>query len=145
MNLGLGANGPRSQRAPFQPEFRFQKGYRHSMFVYLFITFWCCHVACGLLAPWRGKEHAPHAVEGWSLNPQTTREVPKKQNHSDALKDDAKIPWGLEIPSRSPKSIKLPPTLELKHFTLYVRFWKLAVWVSCQWWFYKSAYLSSLS
>ena len=42
------------------------------LFIYLF-----CHVSCGILVPRPGVQPAPPAVEAWSLNHWTTREVPK--------------------------------------------------------------------
>ena len=49
------------------------------LYFYLFIYFWPCHTACGMrgiLVPRLGIEPAPPAVEGWSLNHWTAREVP---------------------------------------------------------------------
>ena len=42
----------------------------------LFLIFWPHHAACGILVPWPGIEPAPPAVEAWSLNYWTAREVP---------------------------------------------------------------------
>ena len=43
---------------------------------YLFSIFWPCCMACGILVPWPGIEPMSPAVEAWSLNNWTTREVP---------------------------------------------------------------------
>ena len=50
------------------------------------IYFWPRHMACGILVPWLGIEPAPPALEAWSLNHWTAREVPffffkKNQGH----------------------------------------------------------------
>ena len=53
------------------------------MWLYTWITwesfsfFWTCHVACGILVSRPGIEPTFPALEGWSLNHWTTREVPK--------------------------------------------------------------------
>ena len=47
-------------------------------FIYLFLFFWSCHAACGILVPWPGIKPVPHAVEEQSLNHWTTREVPSR-------------------------------------------------------------------
>ena len=44
-------------------------------FIYLFI--WASTHACGILVPQPGIEHVPPAVETWSLNHWTAREVPE--------------------------------------------------------------------
>ena len=38
--------------------------------------FWPCHTTYGILVPWPGIKPLPPAVEAWSLNHWTTREVP---------------------------------------------------------------------
>ena len=38
--------------------------------------FWPCHTSCGILVPWSGIKPLSPAVEAWSLNHWTTREVP---------------------------------------------------------------------
>ena len=38
--------------------------------------FWLHHMVCGTLVPWHGIEPASLALEAWSLNHWTTREVP---------------------------------------------------------------------
>ena len=38
--------------------------------------FWPYHATCGLLVPWLGIEPTPSALETWSLNIRTVREVP---------------------------------------------------------------------
>ena len=43
--------------------------------IYLFI-FWLCRAACGILVPQPEVKPATPAVEAWSLNHWTTREVP---------------------------------------------------------------------
>ena len=43
---------------------------------YLFILFWPCHTACGILVPQPGIKPMPPAVEAWSRNHWTTGEVP---------------------------------------------------------------------
>ena len=46
------------------------------LFVCLFVwSFWPYHTGCGILFPWPGIEPAPPAVEAWSLNHWTPREV----------------------------------------------------------------------
>ena len=45
-------------------------------FIY-FIFFWPCPTACGILVPPPGIEPAPPALEAWSLNHWTAREVPR--------------------------------------------------------------------
>ena len=40
--------------------------------------FWLCHPACTILVPQPGIEPVSPAVEVWSLNHWTTREVPKQ-------------------------------------------------------------------
>ena len=47
---------------------------RHNLF------FWPHHMACGILVSQPGIEPEPLAVEGRSLNPWTTREVPRRHN-----------------------------------------------------------------
>ena len=42
---------------------------------YLFIYFWPCSAACGILVPWPGIEPAPSAVKARSPNHWTTREL----------------------------------------------------------------------
>ena len=42
-----------------------------------FFFFWPHHTACGTLVPRPGIEPVPPAVEAWSLNHWTPREVPK--------------------------------------------------------------------
>ena len=43
-----------------------------------FFFFCPCHVACrGIPAPWPGTELVPPAVEAWSLNHWTAREIPR--------------------------------------------------------------------
>ena len=44
--------------------------------LFSFSFFWLCHAACGILVPLPGIEPAPPAVEAWSLNHWTAREVP---------------------------------------------------------------------
>ena len=39
-------------------------------------SFWLCHPACGILVPWPGIEPMHPAMEVWSLNHWTAREVP---------------------------------------------------------------------
>ena len=39
-------------------------------------SFWLCHPACGILVPWPGIEPMHPAMEVWSLNHRTAREVP---------------------------------------------------------------------
>ena len=46
------------------------------MTVCLFIYFWLCHGACRILVPQPGIEPMAPAVEAWSLNLWTAREVP---------------------------------------------------------------------
>ena len=46
----------------------------HHIPAYYFFFFW--HAACGILVPQPGIEPVPAAMEGWSLNHWTTREVP---------------------------------------------------------------------
>lgn len=65
----------------------------------------------------------------------------KKQNLFDALRMTKYV--GLKMSSGSPNSIQLNPTLGLKHFTLYVSFWRLAFCVSYKWYIYKSDYFCS--
>ena len=43
--------------------------------LFLFIYFWPCHVACGILVPRPGIEPTPPALGARSLNPWTTGEV----------------------------------------------------------------------
>ena len=62
--------------------------YKHSPFKFIFTKvdrchppiafpfFWLSHKACGILVPRPGIEPVPLAVEAWSLNHWTTREVP---------------------------------------------------------------------
>ena len=45
-------------------------------FLSFFFFFWPCHAACGILVPQPGIEHVPPALEAWSLNHWTSREVP---------------------------------------------------------------------
>ena len=45
-------------------------------FIYYF-SIVLCHMACGILVPWAGIEPMTPALEVWSLNHWTTREVPK--------------------------------------------------------------------
>ena len=45
----------------------------------LFIYFFGCAKACGILVPWPGIEFMLPAVEAWSFNHWTTREFPKLQ------------------------------------------------------------------
>ena len=44
--------------------------------LYLFLRFWLCHTACGILVPCPGIEPMLPELEAWSLNHWTTREVP---------------------------------------------------------------------
>ena len=44
--------------------------------IYLFIYFWPRCLACGILVPQPGIQPVPPAVEAWSLNHWTAREVP---------------------------------------------------------------------
>ena len=44
--------------------------------VYLFIYFWLCHAACGILVPRAGIEPRPLAVKALSPNHWTSREFP---------------------------------------------------------------------
>ena len=49
------------------------------LFIYLFILFiyfWPCHAACGILVLRPGIESMPPAVGVWSLNHWTAKEVP---------------------------------------------------------------------
>ena len=43
---------------------------------FLFLFFWLCCVACGILIPHPGIGPVPPTAEAWSLNHWTTREVP---------------------------------------------------------------------
>ena len=43
---------------------------------FFFLIFWPCPAACGILVPRPGMQPEPPAVEAWSLNHWTTREVP---------------------------------------------------------------------
>ena len=45
-------------------------------FVCLFLLFLATPLGCRILVPWPGTEPVPPAVEAWSLNHWTTREVP---------------------------------------------------------------------
>ena len=54
------------------------------LFIYLF-----GHTTCGILVPQPGIELMPPAVEVWSLNSWTTREVPE-----NAVKSDLKQLYG---------------------------------------------------
>ena len=45
---------------------------------YFILFFWPCHVVCGILVPRPGIEPGPPALEAWSFNHWTAREVPKK-------------------------------------------------------------------
>ena len=45
-------------------------------FCFLFF-FWLHHVVCGILVPWSGIEPVAPAVEAWSLNHWTARQVPR--------------------------------------------------------------------
>ena len=40
------------------------------------VFFWLCHLACGILVPQPGTEPVTPALEVWSLNHWTAREVP---------------------------------------------------------------------
>ena len=44
-----------------------------------FFFFFCC-VECGILVPWPGIELTPPALEAWSLNHLTVREVPRLED-----------------------------------------------------------------
>ena len=46
------------------------------IFIFFFF-FWPCRVACGILVPWPGIKPVPPAVEVWSPNHWTAREVPR--------------------------------------------------------------------
>ena len=47
------------------------------VFIIIFFRFsWLCHTACGILVPQPGIEPAPPAVEVWTFNHWTAREVP---------------------------------------------------------------------
>ena len=48
-----------------------------SLFYFTLFYFWPYHVACKILVPWPGIEPMPPAVETWSLNHWTAREVPE--------------------------------------------------------------------
>ena len=50
--------------------------YKVTLFIYLFI-YWPHLVACGILVPWPRIEPVPPALEVWSLNHWTAREVPE--------------------------------------------------------------------
>ena len=47
-----------------------------SVFLFVFLIVWPCRMACGILVPRPGIEPMPPALEAWSLNHWTTREVP---------------------------------------------------------------------
>ena len=47
-------------------------------FINFFFFFWLCHMACGTLVPQPGIQLVLPAVEAWSLNHRTTREVPPR-------------------------------------------------------------------
>ena len=58
-----------------------------NIFKNLIKKFFCpCHVTCRILVSWPGIEPAPLAVEGWSLNHWTTREVPCSSNFDFSCK-----------------------------------------------------------
>ena len=44
---------------------------------FLFVCFWLCHAACGILVPWPGIEPGAPEVEVWNPNHWTTREFPR--------------------------------------------------------------------
>ena len=48
----------------------------HFIFFYFYLFIWPCLGACGILVPWPGIIPTPPAVEVWSLNQWTSREVP---------------------------------------------------------------------
>ena len=50
-------------------------GRRKSYFSFLFFFFWPRHAACGILASRPGIKPVPPALEAWSLNHWTAREV----------------------------------------------------------------------
>ena len=62
-----------------------------------FFFFWSCHTAYGILVPHPGIEPMPPALEAQSLNHQTSREVPKRDNlsfvHSIILIKNEKGKW----------------------------------------------------
>ena len=53
-----------------------QMALNNQIFMFCFVLSWLHHVACGILVPWPGIESVPPAVEAWSLNHWTAREVP---------------------------------------------------------------------
>ena len=56
--------------------------------IYLFLIFWSCCMACGILVPWPRIEPVPLAVEARSLNHWTTREVPGRTFNNYAMTID---------------------------------------------------------
>ena len=50
--------------------------YLTSYFSFLFFFLWPCLKACRILFPWLGIEPSPTAVQAWSPNHWSTREVP---------------------------------------------------------------------
>ena len=50
--------------------------YIFTLIFIIFLFIWLCPVACGILVPQPGIKPAPPALEVWSLNHWTTREVP---------------------------------------------------------------------
>ena len=46
------------------------------IYIYIYFFFFSCTVVCGILVPWPGIRPVPPALEAWSLNHWTAREVP---------------------------------------------------------------------
>jgi len=61
---------------PFHQVLLFTTDFILLLIFFFFLTFWPCFSACGILIPLPGIEPSPSAVEAWSLNHWTIREVP---------------------------------------------------------------------
>ena len=67
----------------------------HTIPLFLFF-FWLDHAACGILVLWPGILPVPPAVEAWSLNHWTAREIPTWSLLTHSLR----VPPGPTLPSR---------------------------------------------
>ena len=52
---------------------------RKEFLIFFIFIFWPHCKACGILVPWPGIEPTPTALEAWSLNHWTAREVPEER------------------------------------------------------------------
>ena len=74
---GAPSRGPYSA-TPACPLCRTSQKQRHALKLFTFFSFfWPQHTACGILVPQVGIKLSPPAAEAQSLNPWTTREVPR--------------------------------------------------------------------